>query len=160
LVSALVVALAIPYGVLRYRVARSAAFCDAVESLPRAELEQFATRCEHLVSTHCGKDAGLQVIVDSSTLGQSALVGRPPYEIVVKRGTVGIKYFKGNWRYSTLAVWDEDSSPNGEAIMVLKITYGTFGWRVLCQRESLKDGKTKAAARANADNALRFADEP
>ncbi len=141
--SALALAVAIPYGVLRYRVAKSAAFCDAVEALPRTELEQFATRCEHLISERGGQDASLQVIVDADTLSRFALAGRAPYEIVVEKGTVGIKYFRGDWRYSTLALWDEDFSPSGEPIRVLKITYGTFGWRILCQRESQKDEKVK-----------------
>jgi hypothetical protein len=135
LIAGLGLLVAIPYGVLRYRVAKSAAFCDAVEALPRTELEQFASRCDRLLVERGGSEAKLQLISDPNTLAQFVLAGRRPYEIVLGKGTVGIKYIKGNWRYSTLAIWDEDWSASGEAMRVLKITYGTYGWRVLCRRQ-------------------------
>jgi hypothetical protein len=72
---------------------------------------------------------------DDSILAQFSLVGRKPYEIAVDKNGVAIKYFNGNWRYSAIAIWGEEKSPNGDPMKVLKITYGTFGWRILCQRK-------------------------
>lgn len=81
-----------------------------------------------------GPKAGLlELIADTNIVAQFTLAGRRPYEVVLENGTVGIKYFGGNWRYSTLAIWEEGYSPNGEPITALKITYGTYGWRVLSQ---------------------------
>ncbi len=143
LIGALLLVFAVPFGILRYRVAKSRAFCDAVEALPRSELEQFASRCDRLTLERGGPGAGVQFIVDTNILAQFALAGRRPYEIVLEKGTLGIKYIKGNWRYSTLALWEDDNSADGKPIRVLKITYGTFGWRVLCQLESPKAGMSK-----------------
>jgi hypothetical protein len=131
---ALVLLLAVPFGVLRYRVAKSRAFCDAVEALPRSELDQFASRCDRLMRQRGGPEAGLEIIADTNVLAQFALAGKRPYEVVLEKGTVGLKYIGGDWRYSTIAFWEEDCSSNGDPIRVLKITYGTYGWRILSQR--------------------------
>lgn len=138
-----VLAVTIPYGVLRYWVARSVAFCDAVEALPRSELEQIALRCDRLMLERGGLEAELQFLTDTNILAQFALAGRRPYEIVLEKGTVGIKYINGNWRYSTLAIWDDDWSASGEPVRVLKITSGTYGWRVLWMRTNQNTKKTK-----------------
>ncbi len=135
LIGALLLVAAVPFGVLQFRVAKSRAFCDAVEALPRSELDQVASRCDRLMREHGGPEAGLEFIQDASTLAQFALAGKTPYEIVLEKGTVVIKYIDGNWRYSTIAVWEEDYSSNGDQIRVLKITYGTYGWRILSQRD-------------------------
>lgn len=135
LIGALLLVVALPFWVLRYRVAKSRAFCDAVEALPRSELDQFASRCDRLMRQRGGPGAGEESIADTNILGEFALAGKRPYEIVLDKGTVGIKYIGGNWRYSTLAIWGEDYSPNADPIRVLKIMYGTHGWRILSQRE-------------------------
>ncbi len=132
---ALLLLTAAPFGVLQFRVAKSRAFCDAVEALPRGELDKVASQCDRLMLEHGGPGAGLEFIHDASTLAQFALAGKKPYEIVLEKGTVSIKYIGGNWRYSTIAIWGEDYSPNGDRIRVLKITYGTYGWRILSRRE-------------------------
>jgi hypothetical protein len=143
LIGVLLLAVTTPFVVLRYRIAKSAAFCDAVQALPPAQLEQFASQCDRLMLERARGERP-QFIADTNILAQFALAGRTPYEIVVQEGVVGIKYFQGNWRYSTLAVWDEESSnKNGEPIKVLKITYGTYGWRVLVQRQNPIDGNLK-----------------
>jgi hypothetical protein len=134
LIGVLLVAAITPFVVLRYRIGRSVAFCDAVEALPREQLEEYASRCDRLMMEKGGPKAELQLIRDTNILAQFALVGRRPYEIVVQEGAVAIKHIGGNWRYSTIAIWDEDFSANGEPIKVLKITSGTFGWRILCRR--------------------------
>jgi hypothetical protein len=151
LIGGFLVLLATPFLVLKYRVARSAAFCDAVEALPRAELERFASRCDRLLQERGGPDAELQFIKDATILAQFALVGRTPDEIVVEKDHVGIHYFSGNWRYSTSAFWDEEYSPDGDPIRVLKITYGTFGWRILCKRGANKWVERTAAMRLDSD---------
>lgn len=96
-----------------------------------------------MISVRGGRDGSLQFVVDTDTLDQFALAGKKPYEIVVEKGTVGVKYFKGDGRYSALALWEDTYSSSGEPIRVLKITYGTYGWRILCRGESSKDDKTK-----------------
>src|SRR4051794_11000237 len=135
LIGALLLTAAAPFGVRQYRIAKSRAFCDAVEALPRSELNEVASRCDRLMREHGGPEAGLECIKDTSTLAQFALAGTTPYEIVLEKGTVGIKYVGGNWRYSTIAIWGEDYSAHGDRIRVLKIAYGTYGWRILSQRE-------------------------
>jgi hypothetical protein len=135
LIGGFLLVLAAPFLVLQFRIARSAAFCDAVEGLPRVELEEFASRCDRLLQERGGPDADLQFIKDATLLARFALAGRTPDEIVVKKDHVGIHFFTGNWRHSTSAFWMEEHSPDGDRIQILKITYGTFGWRILCQRE-------------------------
>lgn len=152
-IGALLLLAAVPFGVLQSRVAKSRAFCDAVEALPRGELDKVASRCDGLMREHGGPKAGLEFIHDASTLAQFALAGKTPYEIVLEKGTIGIKYIGGNWRYSTIAIWGEDYSPNGDRIRVLKITYGTYGWRILSQREG---GHGEPIASANAGRASRL----
>ncbi|MCX6915891.1 MAG: hypothetical protein NT167_23075, partial [Verrucomicrobia bacterium] len=98
LVGALLLLVAVPFGVLRYRVAKSRAFCDAVEALPRSELDEFASRCDRLMRQRGGPEAGLEFIADTNILAQFALSGKTPYEIVLEKGTVCIKYIKGDWR--------------------------------------------------------------
>jgi hypothetical protein len=75
-----------------------------------------------------------EIILDTNILDQFALAGRRPYEIVLEKDFVFIKYIKGNWRYTTVAIWEKDFSPNGDPMRTLKITYGTYGWRILSQR--------------------------
>ena len=133
-IGALLLLTAVPFGVLQFRVAKSRAFCDAVQALPSGELDQFADRCERLLRERGGPEAKLDSIRDTNVLAQFSLIGRRPYEIVVEKHLVGIHFIKGNWRYSTSAFWDEDYLTDGDPIRVLKMTYGTFGWRVLCQR--------------------------
>ena len=135
LIGVLLIAAITPFVVLRYRIGRSVAFCDAVEALPREELEDFASRCDRLILEKGGPKGELQFIRDTNILAQFALVGRRPYEIVVEKDVVGIKHIEGNWRYSTLVIWNEDFSANSEPIKVLKITSGTYGWRILCRRQ-------------------------
>jgi hypothetical protein len=136
LIGVMLSVVAVPFVVVRYRIARSAAFCDAVEALPPTQLEQFASQCDRLMLERAHEE-GIRFIEDTNVLAQFALAGRAPYEINIQKGVVAIKYFKGNWRYSTLALWSEESSnKNGEPIKVLKITYGTYGWRILCQRQN------------------------
>jgi hypothetical protein len=147
LIGALLLLTALPLGVLQYRIGKSRAFCDAVEALPKGELDEVASRCDRLMRERGGPEAGLEFIRSPSTLGQFALAGKTPYEIVLERGTVGIKYIGGNWRYSAVAIWKEDYSPKGDRIRVLKITYGTYGWRILSQREG---GHGEPTASANA----------
>jgi hypothetical protein len=135
LIGALLLVLAVRFGLLQYRVAKSRAFCDAVEALPQNDLDQMASRCDNLMRERGGPEAGLEFITDSKILAQFALAGRTPYEIMLEKGTVGIKYICGNWRYSTIAIWGEDFSSNGDPIRVLEITYGTHGWRILSKRK-------------------------
>ena len=67
-------------------------------------------------------------------LSQFALAGKRPYEIVVEQGTVGLKYIKGNWRYSTLAIWEHHGiGPNGEPAKIFKIASGSRAWWILSQ---------------------------
>jgi hypothetical protein len=131
----LLLLVAVPFGIQRYRIAKTAAFCDAVEALPRSELDELASRCDRLIWERGGLATVPLFIRDASTLTQFRLVGRIPYEIVLSEGGVGIKYFKGGWRYSDLLLWGEDSSPNGDPIRVLKIIDGNTGWRVLAKLE-------------------------
>src|SRR5947209_7903156 len=88
LIGALLLSGVMPFGVLRYRIAKSAAFCDAVEALPRGELDQFASRCDTLVRQRAGSEAGPELIMDTNILAQFSLAGRRPYEIVLEKGTV------------------------------------------------------------------------
>jgi len=148
LLGSLLLLAAAPFGVLQYRIAKSRAFCDAVEALPRSELDQVASRCDRLMRERGGPEAGLEFIRDGSTLAQFALAGKTPYEIVLEKGTVGIKYVGGNWRYSSIAIWGEDYSSNGDPIRILKITYGTYGWRILSRRESGPGERGGAANRS------------
>jgi len=145
LLGSLLLLAAAPLGVLQYRIAKSRAFCDAVQALPGSELDQVASRCDRLMRERGGPEAGLEFIRDGSTLAHFALAGKTPYEIVLEKGTVGIKYVGGNWRYTTIALWGEDYSPNGDRIRVLKITYGTYGWRILSRREGGHGGPDGAA---------------
>jgi hypothetical protein len=144
MVGAVLLLAAAPFGVLRYRIAKSAAFCDSVQALPHSELDQYASQCESLLRQRGGPHAGLEFIKDTNILGQFSLGGRRPYEIVVQNDTVGVHFINGNWRYSTSAFWSGEYSSN-RPIRVLKITYGTFGWRILCERP-VQDGEPDGAA--------------
>src|SRR5215472_16829659 len=106
-VGALLLLAAAPFGVLQYRIAKSAAFCDAVEALPRGELDQFAERCDRLMRDRGNAQVQYEVIQDTNVLGQFALAGRKPHEIVLEGDSVFIKYIKGNWRYTTVAIWEK-----------------------------------------------------
>jgi hypothetical protein len=136
---ALLLLVATPFGLLRYRIARSAGFYAAVAALPGHELDEFADQCDRLMRERVGTEARLEFIADTTILAQFTLAGRMPYEIFlevsadVPKGIVGIKYFKGDWRYSALVVWDEDYMANGEGEMVriLRVSYGNFGRRIL-----------------------------
>ena len=139
LIGALALAAAMHYGLLHYRIARSAAFCDAAEALPKDELEQYANRCDRLLIEQDASDASPRFITDAKILAQFSLAGRVPYEIVVSRSSLGVKHIDGNWRYSTIVIWDEDWTETGEPIKVLKMTYGTYGWRNLHKRKIPRD---------------------
>lgn len=139
---ALLLLVAAPFGLLRYRIARSAAFYDAVGALPRHELEEFGVRCARLVRERGGTEAHIEFIADSTILTQFTLVGRTPYEVILQvskdspNGLVTIKYFKPGWgsvHYSALVFWDEDYAKNGEGdlVRVLRVCYGNFGRRIL-----------------------------
>jgi hypothetical protein len=134
ILGALLLLLAARYRVLQYRIAKSAAFCDAVGALPRPELDLVASRCERLSRERGGPQAELEFIRDTNILGKFLLAGRMPYEIVLEKDSVCLKYIQGNWRYSTLAIWEHDRGPSGQPLTALKITYGTYGWRVLSER--------------------------
>ena len=130
LIVALLLLVAAPFGVLRYRIARSAAFYDAVAALPHHELAEFVNRCNRLIRERGGSDA---IIADTNILAQFTLAGRKPYEIVLQKGMVGIKYFKRGWgsvHYSALVFLDEEYATNGEMVRVLKVAYGNFGRRI------------------------------
>jgi hypothetical protein len=132
---ALLLLVGVPYGVLKYRIAKSIAFCEAVSALPRPELALVESRCERLVLQRGGPVAGLDFIRDTNVLVQFSLAGRTPYEIVVQQDTVALKYIKGNWRYDTLAIWEhDDTGPNGDPVTVFKIASGSGGWWILNQR--------------------------
>jgi hypothetical protein len=144
MVGALLLLIGVPFGLLKYRIAKAAAFCDAVEALPRGALDQVAARCERLSEERGGPNAGLEFIRDTNILAQFTLAGRRPYEIVVEQDTVGLKFIKGNWRYSTLAIWEKDRSSSKETIAVLKIIDGSTGWRILSQRSEPVGGTNES----------------
>jgi hypothetical protein len=128
---ALLLSVGVRYGFLQYRIARSDAFCEAVAALPRPELDSVASRCEHLLREHGGPQAGGDRIRDQDILAQFSLAGKVPYEVVVVQDSVGLKYIAGNWRYSTLAVWEHDLGPSGEPTTVFKIGSGSHSWWIL-----------------------------
>lgn len=137
IVLALVLLVGIPMGVRQYRIARTAAFCEAVGELPAAELAEFADRCDLLLWERDGPGAETDIIRDSKVLARFALVRRTPYEIVVGRGNVMLKYFRGHWSYSDGLMWGvETDDRDGHPIQVLKLAYGTYGWRILHRREA------------------------
>jgi len=146
LVGALLLLVAVLFGIRQYRIGRTAAFCRAVGEMPPAELARFADRCDQLMWERGGPGAGLEFIRDDKTLARFTLVGTTPYEIVVEKGHVGLKYHKGHWSYSDLLFWGEDYAQDGECIRVLKIAYGSGGFRVLAQREG---GHGERADKAN-----------
>lgn len=141
-----------PLGVRQYNIARTAAFCRAVGVLPPAELAGFADRCDRLMWERGGPASGLEFIRDTKTLAQFALVGKAPYEIVVEKGHVGLKYHEGHWSYSDLLFWGEDYGPDGDRIRILKIAYGSYGFRVLHQREG---GHSEPGGPANRGQPIR-----
>src|SRR4051812_7507132 len=108
LMGTLLLVAAVRFGMISYRVAKSRAFCDAVEALPHSELDEFASRCDRLMCQRGGPKAPLESVTDTNVLTQFGLAGKRPYEIVLEKGSVCIKYIDGNWRYSTLAIWEED----------------------------------------------------
>ena len=133
LIVALLLLVAAPFGVLRYRIARSAAFYDAVAALPHHELAEFVDRCNRLMQERGGPEASLEFIADTNILAQFTLAGRKPYEIVLEKGSVGIKYFKRSWgsvHYSALVFLDEEYAANGEMVRVLRVSYGNYGRRI------------------------------
>src|ERR1035438_6744168 len=133
-VAAIVLAGAARFGVLHYKIGRTARFCAAVASLPAIELSEVASQCDRLMWERGGPEAGLQFIHDSNVLSQFRLIGREPYEVVVEKGTVALKYHQGHWRYSDLLVWGEDYSSDGDRIRSLRIIYGAGASQMLCQR--------------------------
>jgi hypothetical protein len=134
-IAGLLLQLVVPIGIQRYRISRTAAFCDAIEALPPSELDRFASGCDRLMWEHGGPARGLDFVRDTNILARFSIAGRTPYEIVLEKGNVGIKNFKGGWRYSDLLLWGEDYASNGDRIRTLKITYGDHAWRTLCERE-------------------------
>ena len=66
-------AVATAFGVRNYRIARSAAFCDAVEALPRAELEHYAARCDQLMFEGDASQEGPRFVTDTNILAQFTL---------------------------------------------------------------------------------------
>ncbi len=149
LVSALVLLIATPIGVRRFRIARTAAFCEAVGALPTADLADFASRCDLLMWERGGPGAEHDFIRDPKILDRFALVRRTPYEIVVDKGDVIFKYFHGHWSYSDVLIWGEDLDPrDGHKIRVLRIAYGSSGSRVLCERQGGHGERDGAANRS------------
>ena len=134
-IAAVLMILAGTYGVRWYRITRTAHFCAAVADLPPGELEGLASTCDRLMWDRGGPEAELQFIRETDVLSQFSLIGREPYEIVVEKGVVALKFFDGDWRYSDLLLWKEDFAPDGERVRTLKITYGDGVWQTLFQRE-------------------------
>lgn len=68
LVGAWLLVVATQFAVRQYRIAKSARFCDAVEALPRTELEAYASRWDRLALENGGPEGEPRFISDTDDL--------------------------------------------------------------------------------------------